>query len=883
MLLSQVLDNYLDKYPIYKSINFSIDSKSTPEKLPPLFVITQHIIDTFISNGSKRIAIVLPDNECNILPLIIAKYFSNVQHQEDYAGNVLEEIEIGQHLRLGKAVVEFGGIIADEKEKRAIGIKRDGKYIRFITGKKNKMTRYCPINGVHHLFEKTDAALSSDKVWIDAQEEAEKKLKSANSIIAALKVKRTVLRKTIALLSPKNDFRDIAASIRINGLDFEEVLSFGEIDLDSDSNFRLYNKGRLDCLPSIAITSKIEEIYYLLKDKSIKEKIFAIFSTIDKFDEIINNPDTFKRILKHNIPFVTFVPESGFESCTLLTDFGFDIWHWKPSTMKSEALLVAERECFGQQSKCLFSKFNQKINRAALSEFSIEKSNDLSLRKLIRLISVLSQQAYHLDDILHQFVRLVWSFQNKLTWLICPIRDRVRTELEEEFLKILQLWEGQKKYYTGQAIEKTVEEILSCFLRFMENEKPSKALKLEKFLSRVSDKRKSIVVLVPNKYRFFSETVAFIKSIQVDCQVQLKTLSDFYSQQNKKFASVDYLVVSWFDKDEYINIKQTYCYENLTLVLYDYENKWRERYVKRVDECLPHETIKKIADTIGLDQADIDDKPLDRVFSTDSEEFKDISDYNISNAIIRSTFGDAGITQDSADAVECIPIILSDDKIAYFYPSHDVFDVTALSRGDADRPFKKEALKLRKGDRILIRQSDKDIIREKADSLMVQAGEYDLRERTETWSALLKAYARGKSIMDVCRSLNEAGGECTVQQVRYWLYGETIIPRSKDILIAIGIVASSIDRLKKLCDRYLGLIDSIYDAGRIIQGYHQKAGRWLSGELKNRAQEIKKIANNGYSCGELIGIGEIQIYTVEDVLDKEIIASKKINRIEDLF
>ena len=111
MLVSQVLNDYLKKYPIYNSINFSIDSKSESENLHPLFVLTQYIIDKFISDGNKRIAIVLPDNECNILPLIIAKYFSNVKYESDYAGSVLEDIEIGQHIRLGKAVVEFGGII----------------------------------------------------------------------------------------------------------------------------------------------------------------------------------------------------------------------------------------------------------------------------------------------------------------------------------------------------------------------------------------------------------------------------------------------------------------------------------------------------------------------------------------------------------------------------------------------------------------------------------------------------------------------------------------------------------------------------------------------------------------------------------------------------
>lgn len=233
MLVSQVLNDYLKKYPIYNSINFSIDSKSESENLHPLFVLTQYIIDKFISDGNKRIAIVLPDNECNILPLIIAKYFSNVKYESDYAGNVLEDIEIGQHIRLGKAVVEFGGIIEDENEKRRLGLARPEKYIKFTTGRKEKTTVYCPVNGVHYLFEKTEGALSLYKVWNEARKEAEEKLKNADGFITALKVKRTALRKTIALLSAKNDFKEFTDTLYINGQNFEDAVAYGEIDLDS--------------------------------------------------------------------------------------------------------------------------------------------------------------------------------------------------------------------------------------------------------------------------------------------------------------------------------------------------------------------------------------------------------------------------------------------------------------------------------------------------------------------------------------------------------------------------------------------------------------------------------------------------------------------------
>ena len=552
--------------------------------------------------------------------------------------------------------------------------------------------------------------------------------------------------------------------------------------------------------------------------------------------------------------------------------------------MKSEAFLVTGNKILDKNGKSLFGKFSEKINRATLSDFRMETVNNGELRRLVRLISMLSQQIYLCtDNILRLFVRRVWSFQNKLTCLLCPIVGKVKEDLENELCDINKLWEEQKRFYSEQTIETMIEEIISIASLIISDEKSMKLLKLEKFLNDFSVEKKSLLILIPNKYQYFSETIAYINTLRGNNNIRLQTLADFYMRQDKSFEGVDYLIVTWFDKDEYINIKQTYCYENLLFILYDYENKWRERYVKKIDECIPHETIRKTADKINISQSDIYDKPFDRVFTEDSEDFEEIADYNISNIIIRSTLENSGISQDSTDAIECVPIILSEDKIAYFYPTHDVIDITALSKGDINRPIKKDAVRLKKGDKILIRQSDKDIIREKADLLMSQQGDNGLREKTEMWAILLNIYAKNKSIMDVCNSLNEEGGECTFQQVRYWLSGEIIMPRAKESLIAIGMVASRITELRELSENYLILIDKIYEAGKKVQGYHQSAGRWLTSELKTKAQEIKTISNSNVPYGEVDGIGQIHIYTVEDVLNKEIIGRNKINRIEDLY
>lgn len=873
MSYSNILDAYIKQYPTYDSITFSKTINSYKEKLHPIYTLTQYIIDNFIKRGHNRIAIILPDNDCNIIPMLVAKYFSNLQFKQNYAGSVLDDIQPGQHLRLGKAVVEFLGI-------------DDESRIKFRVERKNPTTVTCPISGIHYMFERTDGAISSWEKWSTAKKEADQKLLNSNNILNELKIKRTALKKTILMLSAKNDFRDFTESLYINGLQYEDVATYGEIDLDCEEKFKLYNKGRLDCLPSISVTAKTDELYYLLKDEKVRAKIDSIYSTMDKFDEIIGNPDTFKKILKYNIPFVVFLSESNFEGGPLLTDFGFELWHWKPSTMQSEAFLSsADDKTKNNKSATdgLFRKFSEKISRAALAEFILKTAKDRDLKNSIRWISTLSRITVDSDNAIRQLVRKIWRFQNKLTRCVCKFEGEALEVLRRELKEITDIWDLQKAFYATMQTEELFNKIFETFELIIKNPMPAKLIELLNFIESIATSESRITIIVPDKYAFIDQTLKAVCAVKGSCVVNIKRISDFYAMQNKAFVGTDYLVVTWFDKDEYIKIKQTYCYNDLVFILYDYENRWRDGLLAKVDECISHEKIRSTAGKVQISGNDIADKPFDKIESPDKSDYDDIADYTISSKIIRSTLGNQSSSTYNDDSLECIPVLLSEDKIGYFYPTHDLIEVTLLASGQMDRPVKKAASKLRKGDKILVRQSDKDIIKERADLLMQQAGETSLRESSGLWVELLNRYATGKTVNEVLCSLNKYGGECSFQQVMYWLLGATIMPRDINILRIIGEVASHESGLEELSKYYLSLIDNIFDAGRKVQAYHQKAGRWLTSELKNKAAEIKAIADKVPSRGTVDGIGEIAVYTVEDVLDKEKVGRNRVNRIEELY
>ena len=61
------------------------------------------------------------------------------------------------------------------------------------------------------------------------------------------------------------------------------------------------------------------------------------------------------------------------------------------------------------------------------------------------------------------------------------------------------------------------------------------------------------------------------------------------------------------------------------------------------------------------------------------------------------------------------------------------------------------------------------------------------------------------------------------------------------------------------------------------------AGKWLTKELKNKTPEIKAISESDSQTGKINGIGEVQIFTVEDILEKTFVTRNIINHVEDLY
>lgn len=874
-LISALLDDFQKQHPLYGEIKFEGENGS-PEFLHPIFTFTQYIINQFIARGENRIAIVLPDNETSIIPMVIMHCFDCILNEEDYSGNLLDDLKKGDRLRINNAVVEFYGL--DPKSKT----------IEIIIDKSGRI-KEIPVS-VPALYnailnaEKTKAELTSFDRWKDARK-AVLNDRSEADLLTNIKSKRTLLNKTIIFMTPKNDLRELFEDVKVGGVAIEEILSFGKINLNKEQKYELYNGGKLAGIPAITATSDMEDTADAVK-KVFPGKINCIFVSPEKSGEVAEDSYNLKKCLKENIPMVVFLYEKDLENYKLLNGYDFKIWHWKPSTIKSEAFMTDSED----KKEVLFGTLSRKINCASFAEIKTIAIEAEELKDCGEKLFAVSSKYFEYAAIVRKTIGVLWKIYKDYE-RVCYIDEETIKEIIDKITEVENIWSDLSNTYEGQQIVEEVYDIISSEFAFI---KASNNRKQDQIVKRLEDCKDPSVVIMPDGYPHMSAVKKFVAQVSKGKSKAL-TLSEFQTKQSKCFETYNTLLVPWFDKDCYTEIKQLYCYDTLLFILYDFEDKRRRRLIRENDAIVPHEKIKVVAEELNIVDNDYSEQSIDDItdeyvadenrkneevekeFSVERIDFRS----TVRRNIFSGTFKSASAKRDSNSLEESVLVLFDNDRYAYFYPKHKVITVTRIVNRVEDVAYVKEARYLKTGDVIAVSSGDKDIVREIADKMMKAEGKEGMRDIAVKWHDILAEVAKGHSVKEIAEILNNYDADCSEQQCRIWLIGETVMPRGVNVLYAIGKAARAIPGKEEVADLFLSEIEKIYRCGSEIHGYHQSAGREMRRRLAQKAEEIRKCAANGME-GSVEGIGEIKLYKVEDIdSEKYYIEWNKLNKIEE--
>ena len=169
------------------------------------------------------------------------------------------------------------------------------------------------------------------------------------------------------------------------------------------------------------------------------------------------------------------------------------------------------------------------------------------------------------------------------------------------------------------------------------------------------------------------------------------------------------------------------------------------------------------------------------------------------------------------------------------------------------------------GDFIVVREVDRDLVKEMADIILERSGMSDKRSIAGKWREALEIETLFYSPEQIYERLQHVGCTRGFAAVRSWIYDEDMIaPQSKQDLESIAAITEN--------GVLTEMLDQIFSAAQIVKTAHVQAGRTLSALLRNRVAEALKDYGeidpfNIWEPIEMLvdGIGMVRILKIIDI------------------
>ena len=159
--------------------------------------------------------------------------------------------------------------------------------------------------------------------------------------------------------------------------------------------------------------------------------------------------------------------------------------------------------------------------------------------------------------------------------------------------------------------------------------------------------------------------------------------------------------------------------------------------------------------------------------------------------------------------VEAIPVHFVGGLTILYQLQHKIITVTEIVINDDEKIEIKTPSNLKIDDFIVLREADRDIIRELADTILENSGKSNLREMAMKWKRALTIKLKLLTPEEIYEKLVVAGCKKSFPTVRGWLFDESIIaPKHKEDIALIAQITQSkeigenLDRILMLPEKF---------------------------------------------------------------------------------
>ena len=836
----------------------SICANGISFSIPPMVKASVLMLDDITNNQGENNIIVFPTTKTLGLSFLLAETIHSIATGVIGVGYDPHTFQKGQKLRYMDCVVVFDGCDASEE---------DGQERIWITfGGKDKLRVGIPKHLAPFFQLVESKQVSKYKKFSEryAAHKGHQELQVATGevMLDNLANYKTHLTGTIVFVSEIKRTRDFFTNAEINGKQLSDILYLAHIT--GNGSINNITPGQMRGNPAIAVATDLYSVINSIDRINISKVIFDDSHTNSINDQL----DAVDELLKRNIPFTCITDTvNSFENAELI-ERGFNEWRWDKDSI-TEDLYVNKT---ANESLFIRNCAKHKVNYIIAEDPIIDEIMSLLYRQRNAIAEQSSSMMAMYDKL---FSMAFWALRR-----ISQTTEEERKLFDQTLQEAKLMLENEKRFISSELFRDcncVIDKLASIIYED----------KCDKKLSYIED------ILKDNE----SSKICIVVSDKQDKQTINKYWNEMHGSKDKKTELTvvypqDYvqtnnpiadetIVVGWLGKKNMKNIIYRYASECCDVLLYSYENNWRKAHTKSWEKAIENtqnSTIIEQSFNKGTNNIDYYESKAHCEQTENEIERDELED--IEQLLQNFRYRKYETNGNSAGAdIRAIPVSFVGGLLAFYRCGHKVVSVTEIVRQIGESIKLKTAEDLDIGDFIVVREAEKDIIRELADTILLKAGKYDSRKLSQKWRESLEVESIFSTPEEIYEKLKRVGCKRDYATVRNWITNDDLIaPQDKEDLL--NIAAATNDEV------LLEQIDSIYAAASEVKSAHIRAGRLLSDRLlktiTNYLRDLDSL--DPFNIWDPIKvkideIGTIRILKVIDIGEVIQVDSANINRL----
>lgn len=840
----EYMEQLLQIESAFDGISFSFGEEQKITGIPPIIKSSILMLDKMTEHQGKYNIIVFPERVQSIFIFTLMKLLHNIAEDKITKSYDPTTFQHGEKLKLGNAVVEFLGFE-----------KKDGK--PFMSIKLSEELIYSAPFELFPHFQRTDTKrrLSKYSQFIEAKKKLKKPVACVSpdeKQLALLADYKTHMDSSIFTMTSIINTRKAIESFRLFGRKPGEILLIGQTDYEG--SVRSIGAGQMAGTPSIVLAP---DMYAISAAADCGHAIQSIIVDASDSNRVLSQMSALDELMRLGVP-ITCVTDivNSFD----LNPFelrGFNIWRWDESSI-TENLYDAT---------LLSSDRKMKHCATRIVEYLEVVGPEIS--------GAVKGLSSHRNQSKEQSVQMMKLFDTLNSLAFAALRETIpfnsgeihqaRTALNE----CQQILFGEQPYLSPEVIEDYRSVILNLDKVYSSGHQLLKQTALAEEIKK--EKYADLCIVVPeraDKRRVQSYWQNWCRQEGLCTTIHVLFPAEYYPASCTQFSAT--VVVGWLNRAIMRKILYSFNTQKYVVLLYDCEQRWKNFHSAKWASVLKKSTnenvIKKSFSngTLSISTRRFEDVAVPEAAEIPAtDELKEI-ELTLRENKYRQYVARGG-DRPANETVEAIPVNYAGGYLAFYRTAHKVISATKIITQDAEKIDTVPANQLQVGDFVVVREADRDLIREMADKMLENSGKSGLREIATKWKEALEIEQLFSTPEEIHQRLQDAGSTIGFHTVRRWLTDEDMIaPQQKQDLQYIAAITDN--------GVMNELLDQIFDAAQEVKAAHVQAGRALSMQLRSRIVEA------------LETYGEIDVFNIWEPIDMAVegIGTVKILKIIDV-